>query len=44
LEERQVLSVALSVPPVTYHGGALLPHVEVQALYYGSDWNNSAYK
>jgi hypothetical protein len=29
---------------VTYHGGALLPHVEVQALYYGSDWfNNPAY-
>ena len=23
---------------VTYHGGAVLPHVEVQALYYGSDW------
>lgn len=32
LEERQV-------PSVTYHGGALLPHVEVQALYYGSDWS-----
>jgi hypothetical protein len=29
---------------VTYHGGALLPHVDVQALYYGSDWyNNSSY-
>jgi hypothetical protein len=29
---------------VTYHGGALLPHVDVQALYYGSDWsNNSTY-
>jgi hypothetical protein len=29
---------------VTPHGGALLPNVEVQALYYGSDWsNNSTY-
>ena len=29
---------------VTYQGGAVLPHVEVQALYYGSDWfNNPTY-
>jgi hypothetical protein len=28
------------VPTVTYHGGALLPHVEVQGLYLGSDWYN----
>src|SRR5262249_34498116 len=35
LEDRQVLSVA-------YHGGALMPNVEVQALYYGSDWNNNS--
>jgi hypothetical protein len=26
------------VPTVTYHGGAVLPHVEVQGLYLGSDW------
>jgi hypothetical protein len=26
------------VPTVTYHGGAVLPHVEVQGVYYGSDW------
>jgi hypothetical protein len=32
------------VPSVTYHGGALLTHVEVQALYYGNDWHdNSTY-
>jgi len=31
LEERQV-------PAVTYHGGALLPHVEAQALYFGDQW------
>lgn len=32
------------VPTVTFHGGALLPHVEVQGLYLGSDWyNNSTY-
>jgi hypothetical protein len=31
------------VPTVTYQGGALLPHVEVQALYYGSDWATPAY-
>ena len=28
------------VPTVTYHGGALLPHVEVQGLYLGADWYN----
>jgi hypothetical protein len=31
------------VPTVTYHGGALLPHVEVQAMYYGSDWSSNPY-
>jgi hypothetical protein len=30
------------VPAVTDHGGGVLPHVEVQALYYGSDWYNNA--
>src|SRR5262249_56860368 len=30
LEQREV-------PTVTYHGGALLAKVEIQALYYGSD-------
>jgi hypothetical protein len=30
------------VPTVTYHGGALLTHVEVQGLYLGSDWSNNA--
>jgi hypothetical protein len=28
------------VPSVTYHGGPLLGRVEVQAVYYGSDWNS----
>jgi hypothetical protein len=23
---------------VSYHGGPVLPHVEVQAMYYGSEW------
>jgi hypothetical protein len=37
LEDRRVMSV-------TYHGGALLAHPEVQALYYGSDWStNTSY-
>jgi hypothetical protein len=32
------------VPTVTYNGGAVLPNVEVQNVYYGSDWyNNSTY-
>jgi hypothetical protein len=32
------------VPAVTFHGGAVLPNVEVQGLYYGSDWwTNSGY-
>ncbi len=25
-------------PAVTYHGGAVLPHVEAQAIFLGSDW------
>jgi hypothetical protein len=32
LEDRQV-------PTVTFHGGALLPHVEVQGLYVGDQWS-----
>jgi hypothetical protein len=37
LEERRVMSV-------TYQGGALLQHIDVQGLYYGSDWyTNSNY-
>ncbi len=31
LEDRRLMTV-------TYHGGPLLQHAEVQALYYGSDW------
>ncbi len=27
---------------VTYHGGGVLPHVEVQALYLGSDWSTNS--
>jgi hypothetical protein len=37
LEER-------TVPTVVYNGGPLLPAVEVQALYYGSDWATSTYQ
>jgi hypothetical protein len=33
LEGRQLMTV-------TNFGGALLPHVEVQGLYYGSDWGS----
>jgi hypothetical protein len=29
-----------TVPAVTYHGGALLPSVEAQALYLGDNWVN----
>jgi hypothetical protein len=28
-------------PAVTYHGGVLLPHVEAQAVYLGSEWNST---
>ena len=28
------------VPAVVYHGGALLTHVEAQAVYLGSEWSN----
>src|SRR5437879_9177940 len=35
LEERQVMSV-------TYHGGATLPNVEVQGVYYGDDWSDNS--
>src|SRR5436190_14643166 len=34
LESREVFNA-------TYHGGALLPHVEAQAVYLGSDWNTN---
>jgi hypothetical protein len=34
LESRELLTV-------TYNGGALLPNVEAQAVYLGSDWNAS---
>jgi hypothetical protein len=34
LEGRQLMTV-------TNHGGAVLPNVEVQALYYGNDWYNN---
>src|SRR5438270_4181639 len=32
---------AREVPTVTYHGGPLLQHVQVQSLFYGSDWYNN---
>src|SRR5581483_10319362 len=31
------------LPTVSYYGGGVLPHVEVQNLYLGSDWSTSAY-
>jgi hypothetical protein len=31
------------VPTITYHGGALLPNVEAQAMFYGSDWASNPY-
>jgi hypothetical protein len=31
------------MPTVTTAGGALLPHVEAQAMFYGSDWATRAY-
>lgn len=38
LERRDLMTV-------TFHGGALMPHVEVQAVYYGRDWStNTTYK
>ncbi len=33
---------AREVPTVTYHGGAILPHPEVQAVFYGSAWAANA--
>src|SRR6478736_286821 len=35
LESREMLTV-------TYHGGALLTHVETQAVYLGSDWSTNS--
>jgi hypothetical protein len=35
LEERTLLSI-------TYHGGKVLPHPNVEALYYGQYWNGNA--
>jgi hypothetical protein len=30
------------VPTVTFHGGAVLPHVEVQGLYIGNQWSSNS--
>jgi hypothetical protein len=35
LESREVFSA-------TFHGGALIPHVEAQAVFLGSQWNSNA--
>src|SRR5881275_229376 len=35
LESREMLTV-------TYHGGALLTHVEAQPVFMGSDWSSSS--
>src|SRR5436309_2163070 len=35
LESREMMTV-------TYHGGALLTHVEAQAVYMGSDWSTNS--
>lgn len=35
LEDRRMMTV-------TYHGGALLPHVETQAVFLGEDWRSNA--
>jgi hypothetical protein len=37
LEDRRVLSVR-------FHGGALLPNVSIQPVFYGADWNTPAYQ
>src|SRR5438445_13334063 len=34
LEAREVFNV-------TYHGGALIPHVEAQAVFLGSQWSSN---
>src|SRR5205807_693887 len=34
LEDRQV-------PSVTAHSGLVIPHVQVQSVYYGQDWTKS---
>src|SRR5262245_35662684 len=35
LEDRRLMTI-------TPHNGIVMPHVEVQALYYGSDWNTNS--
>jgi len=30
------------VPSITFHGGAVLPHVEVEGAFYGSYWGSGA--
>jgi hypothetical protein len=32
-----------TVPTITYHGGLVLPRVEVQGVFLGSDWASPAY-
>src|SRR5207245_2787052 len=30
------------LPQVTYHGGPLLQHVQVESVYYGQAWNSDS--
>src|SRR5438309_4662143 len=31
------------VPTISFHNGLVIPHVEVQPVYYGQEWNTSAW-
>jgi hypothetical protein len=42
LEDRRLLAGRFGAPNVVYHGGPLLPNVQVQAVYYGQPWTTSA--
>jgi hypothetical protein len=42
LEDRLLLAGRFGTPNVVYHGGPLLPNVQVQAVYYGQPWTTSA--
>ena len=35
LEDRRLMTV-------TPHGGAIMPHVELQGVYFGQDWRNNS--
>src|SRR6516162_6843519 len=40
LEELDLRQLMSYVPNITFHGGPIIPNVQVEAIFYGSAWTN----